>query len=237
MVAVTRAQEGLTDGTEPVVEATAPTAAIDPVPAIDEAVPAIDGGTPLTPTTVIDHVLSRILQARDGSNYHRAFIEAGVVTITDFLEISKDEWTAIAFPVPVPTAEEPNATVVKSLSMVQVKKLTKLVLWYQHQQELSAVPVSYLSWYYDLTFDSFEAFRDQSVAVVAPPQALAAPVDEASLVDAQRLAAFEKGRRRNINDFSKFTDPKNWGAWKRRMIASAQSFLCACRGHCNRVVR
>jgi hypothetical protein len=187
----------------------------------------VDDGTALTPTTVLAHVLSNILEARDGSNYHRAFDKVGVTTITDFLEISTDEWSAVVFPVPVPTDEEPDATVMKSMSMIEVKKLSKLVLWYRHQQALNAtVPVSYLAWYYDLTFESFGAFRDYQLAVavsppVTPVTPVTPPVNVASSLDAQRLAAFEKGRRRNINDFSKFTDPKNWGAWKRRMMANA----------------
>ena len=67
--------------------------------------------------------------------------------------------------------------------------------------------------WFDCTAESFETFRD---APTSSPD-VDSSAGRTVLTDAERdLAIFEKGKRRSIDDFPKFTDDKNWLSWKRR---------------------
>jgi hypothetical protein len=167
------------------------------------------GTQPSTPTTTtaLEYVLATVLNAADQSSFRLALVEAGVTTITDFVGLDKADFSAIRFPGPTPTAENANATTPKSLSIVEVKKLLQLNQWYRQQ----ANP-TFMFWF-DCTAESFETFRD---APTSTPET-EIPATRTTLTGAERdLATFEKGRRRNITDFPKITEEKNWSFWKRR---------------------
>jgi hypothetical protein len=110
-------------------------------------------GTPTT-TTALEHVLTTVLSAAEHSSFRLALEEAGVMTITDFVGLARADFSAIRFSAPTPTAADADATTIKSLSIVEVKKLLQLIQWYWQQ----ATP-TFMFWF-DCTAESFETFRD-----------------------------------------------------------------------------
>jgi hypothetical protein len=102
-----------------------------------------------SPRAALDHVLTTVLDARDGSPYHLALALAGVQNINDLLSLEPSDISELSY---ISASDDEDATV-RTLNLIERKKLIALRSWYySHNSPTIAL-------WYNLTADTFEDYR------------------------------------------------------------------------------
>ena len=171
-----------------------------------------------TRSNPLEHLFVSVLEAAPpSSSYRLAFDAAGVTTVTDVLDMTKDDWKSVTW---TGTDEE-----VGRLSIVAINTILAVKGWFSAQgSNDESVLLS-------LTRSKLAEWRRVGSPPVATVQTVApaTPVRSGATVfgtSSGSLSAadeFKKGIKREISAFTKFKDRKQWNPWHRAFRATAKA--------------
>jgi hypothetical protein len=139
----------------------------------------------------LNHVLTTVLEASEGSRYHLAFESAGVETIEQLLQVEMNEWKEV----PLEGTGSPK----DYLNVKERRELYDLRLWYMDQLERNVT-----TWM-TLTRSAFQHWREEQVLSGRP--------------DSESVKSFKAVIGISISDYPELTvnDVMLWPAWDRKL--------------------
>ena len=172
-----------------------------------------------TRSNVLEHLLISVLNAGDpNASYRRAFETAGISSIEELLELSKDDWKSLSW--------KDSSGDIHHLPLSRVNTLLSIGGWFASQSStdesifLSLTPIALADW------RRAQASMAPSIGFADVPMTpskggatpFVAPRNKLSPAD-----EFKKGIKRDITAFSKFSDRKQWNTWHRAFRATAKA--------------
>jgi hypothetical protein len=155
--------------------------------------------------SALTHVLN-VFRQSERDNVRLALVDGGIEKVSDLKELTFGDFSQLEYT--QPAASDTEVGVSKHLNILQRRKLLLIPLWYQEQD------VHELSTWFSLTPEIFDTWRKDRV-----DEATTGSTQSPQGISTKTSAAqyFLKGVRRNVADYTKFKEAKQWQRWERHL--------------------
>jgi hypothetical protein len=164
----------------------------------------------MTEETALTHVI-KIFGPNEREPVRLALVDGGVKKVSDLKELTFEDFGQLEYE---QAAASTASAVKKHLNILQRRKLVLIPLWFREQDNHE------LSTWFTLTADLFDSWRAQRPTGIEATQTLA---QQDTSKKTSAAESFLKGVRRNVADYTKFKEAKQWQRWERHLQSTASA--------------